>query len=121
MDLLADLEQIIEQQLSDETALRRVVALFQRKLGSIFGNASVRRCQRRYEIDLAVYETPIQGGQAHRMSDRQIREWVRQAALRAHPRLYTRLEVNIGKWTGGRVSQKQFVPVQILVDARPTA
>ncbi len=111
------LSQLTERQLSDETRLRRVTALFQRHLGTIFGNASVRRLNRRYEIDVAVYETPLAGGQTFRMPPRQIKEWIRQAAAKAHPRLYKRLSVDIGQWTTGRVSSKLHVPVKILVDA----
>lgn len=111
------LNQLTERQLGDETRLRRVTALFQRQLGEIFGNATVRRRNRRYEIDVAVYETPLAGGRPFRMPDRQIKEWIRQAAAKAHPRLYKRLSVDIGRWTTGRVSNKLHAPVKILVDA----
>jgi hypothetical protein len=94
-----------------------VVALFQRKLGDIFGNASVRRRNRRYEIDVAVYETPMPGGRSYQMPARQIKEWIRQAAEKAHPRLYKRLTVNIQPWESGRVSHKLFAHVQVLIDA----
>ena len=112
---------LVERQISDATRLRRVTALFQRELGAIFGNASVRRRNRRYEIDVAVYETPLAGGQTFRMPERQIREWIRQAAAKAHPRLYKRLSVDIGRWTTGRVSNKLHAPVKILVDASQTS
>jgi hypothetical protein len=112
------LSQITERQLSDETRLRRVVALFQRQLGEIFGNASVRRHNRRYEINCAVYETPLAGGRSFRMPERQVREWIRQAAAKAHPRLYRRMSVQIGLWTHGHASQKLYLPVQIQVDAK---
>lgn len=111
------LNQLTERQLSDDTRLRRVVALFQRKLGQIFKNASVQRRNRRYEIDVAVYETPMKGGRGYRMPDRQIKEWIRQAAESAHPKLYKRMTVNIGPWTSGRISNKLLAPVRISIDA----
>lgn len=101
--------------------MRRVVALFQRTLGSLFGNASVRRRNRRYEIDVAVYERPTLGGKPYQAPERQIKEWIRQAALRAHPRLYKRLTVNIEPWIIGRKSRRLFAPVKIIVDASPAA
>ena len=55
---------LTERQISDETRLRRVVALFQRRLGDVFGNAQARRRNRRYELDVAVYEKPLPGGRA---------------------------------------------------------
>jgi hypothetical protein len=117
MTVLQVLNQLTERQLSDDTRLRRVTALFQRHLGSIFGNASVRRRNRRYEIDVAVYETPLGGDKTFRMPARQIKEWIRQAAAKSHPRLYKRLSVDIGPWSIGRVSSKYYAPVRILVDA----
>ena len=120
MTVVQTLNRLTERQLSDETRLRRVTALFQRQLGEIFGNASVRRRNRRYEIDVAVYETPLAGGRTFRMPARQIREWIRQAAEKAHPRLYKRLSVDIGRWITGRVSSKLHAPVKILVDASQT-
>jgi hypothetical protein len=111
------LNQLTERQLSDDTRLRRVVALFQRRLGEIFKNASVRRRNRRYEIDVGVYETPMKGGRAYRMPDRQIKEWIRQAAASAHPKLYKRMTVNILPWTSGRVSNRLLAPVKITIDA----
>ena len=117
MTVVQILNRLTERQLSDQTRLRRVTALFQRQLGEIFGNASVRRRNRRYEIDVAVYETPLPGGKTFRMPDRQIKEWIRQAAAKAHPRLYKRLSVDIGQWITGRVSNKLHAPVKVLVDA----
>lgn len=111
------LTEISERQISDDTRLRRVVALFQRELGDIFGNASVKRRNRRYEIDVAVYERP---GRMIKMPDRMITEWIRKAAEKSHPRLYKRMTVNIQPWTTGRVSHKLFAPVKILIDATPT-
>lgn len=109
---------ITERQISDDTRLRRVVALFQRELGGVFGNAKVRRRNRRYEIDVAVYEKPIPAsGEAYRMSRRQIVSWIKQASDRAHPRLYRRLQVDVQPWQVGRVSRKLFAPVRVLVDA----
>lgn len=109
---------IVEQQVSDATRLRRVVALFQRELGEVFGNAKVRRRNRRYEIDVAVYEKPVPGsGRAYRMPPRQITAWVKQAADKAHPRLYKRVRVDVQPWTVGRVSHKLFAPVKVVVDA----
>lgn len=112
------LNRITERQLSDDTRLRRVVALFQRKLGHIFKNASVRRRNRRYEIDVAVYETPMAGGKGFRMPERQIKDWIRVAAESAHPRLYKRMTVNIGPWKTGKLSHRLLTPVQITIDAR---
>jgi hypothetical protein len=114
--LRQNLELILERQISDETRLRRVVALFQRSLGEIFGNAMVRRRNRRYEVDLAVYETPIQGGQSYRMPRRQIIEWIRQAAHKAHPRLYKRLKVDVSPWESGHASHKLYAPVKIYIE-----
>jgi hypothetical protein len=111
------LTRITERQISDDTRLRRVVALFQRELGRVFNNASVRRRNRRYEIDFAVYEQPLPGGRPFQMPDRQINEWIRQAALKAHPRLYKRLTVNIDRWRSGHASKKLFAPVKIFIDA----
>jgi hypothetical protein len=109
---------LAERQLGDATRLKRVVALFQRELGDIFGNARVRRRNRRYELGVAVYEKPVQRtGQAYRMTDRQIRVWIKQAADRAHPRLYRRMRVQTGPWQQGRVSQKLYSPVTIRIDA----
>lgn len=112
------LDEIIERQISDATMLKRVVALFQRELGAIFGNASVKRRNHRYEIDVAVYEKPIAGGESYRMPTRQVQEWVRQAAAKAHPRLYKRLQVNVQPWKHGHASKKLFAPLHITVDAR---
>lgn len=111
------LNQLTERQLSDDTRLRRVVAQFQRQLGQIFKNASVRRRNRKYEIDVAVYATPMGRGRSFQMPERQIREWIRQAAESAHPRLYKRMNVNIEPWITGRVSHKLFAPVKITIDA----
>lgn len=111
------LSEITERQLSDATRLRRVVALFQRELGNTFGNASVKRRNRRYEIDVAVYEKPIPGGHAYKMPTRQVYEWVRQAAAKAHPRLYKRLQVDLQPWQQGRTSKKLFAHLKIMVDA----
>ena len=108
---------LAERQISDRTRLQRVVGLFQRELGAVFGNASVRRRNRRFEINLAVYEKPLVGGRAFQMPDRQIREWIRQAAEKAHPRLYKRLTVAVQPWKSGSVTHRLFAPVQILVDA----
>ena len=109
---------LCEQQMSDDTRLRRVVAFFQRELGDTFGNASVKRRNRRYEIDLAVYEKPIPGGaKPYRMNKRQIVAWIKNAADRAHPRLYRRLRVDVQPWLVGRVSHKQMCPVKVYVDA----
>lgn len=115
------LNQISERQLSDDTRLRRVTALFQRHLGEVFGNASVKRRNHRYEIDLAVYETPLRGGRPYRMPGRMIREWIRQAAEKAHPRLYKRLSVEIQPWIVGHASHKMYAPVKVLVDATQPA
>ena len=112
---------ITERQLSNEMRLRRVVALFQRELGDIFGNATVRRRNRRYEIDMAVYERPLPGGKAYRMPNRQVTEWIRQASVKAHPRLYKRLTLNIEPWRMGHTSRKLFAPVKVLVDATQEA
>lgn len=117
MDTTEILAEIVEQQLSDETRLKRVVAFFQRELGGIFGNARVTRRNRRYEILVAVYEKPLGGTQTYRMPNRQITEWIRQAANRAHPRLYKRLSVQIGQWKQGGFTRKLFTPVNIGVDA----
>jgi hypothetical protein len=117
VDTTEILAEIVEQQLSDETRLKRVVAFFQRELGSIFGNARVTRRNRRYEILVAVYEKPLDSTQTYRMPNRQISEWIRQAANRAHPRLYTRLSVEIGQWKQGGFTRKLFTPVHITVDA----
>ena len=120
MTVTQELQWITERQLSDDTRLRRVVALFQRRLGQIFKNASVRRRNRRYEIDVAVYETPMRGGRGYRMPERQIREWIRQAAETAHPKLYKRMTVNIEPWKSGHVSNKLLAPVRITIDASPS-
>lgn len=112
------LTQLSERQIGDETRLRRVVALFQRDLGRIFGNANVRRRNRRYEIDVAVYEQPLPGGRSFKMPERQIAEWVRQAAQKAHPRLYKRINMQVDPWRMGHASRKLFAPLRIFVDAR---
>jgi len=114
LQILASLS---EQQLSDATRLKRVVANFQRELGATFGNAMVKRRQRRWEIDLAVYEKPLTGTKTYRMPARQIQDWVRQAANRAHPRLYKRLKMEVGAWEMGKRTQKLFAPVKIFIDA----
>lgn len=114
------LDEIVERQVSDETMLKRVVALFQRELGAIFGNVSVKRRNRRYEIDVAVYEKPIAGGHSFKMPTRQVHEWVRQAAAKAHPRLYKRLRVSLQPWKNGHSSKKLFAPLHITVDANQT-
>jgi hypothetical protein len=111
------LAEITERQLSDETRLRRVVAFFQRELGAIFGNAQVRRRNRRYEINLAVYEKPLAAQRNYRMPDRHIAEWIKQAAAKAHPRLYKRLSVQIHPWKQGGFTHKLFAPVTVFVDA----
>lgn len=109
---------LTEREISDSTRLRRVVALFQRQLGDYFGNAQVKRRNRRYHIDVAVYEKPLPGEDAgYKMSERQIKSWVRLAAERAHPRLPKRVAVDVGPWQFGRVSKKLFAPVHIVVDA----
>jgi hypothetical protein len=117
VDTAEILAEIIEEQLSDATRLKRVVAFFQRELGAIFGNARVDRRNRRYEILVAVYEKPLGGDKTYRMPNRQISEWIRQAANRAHPRLYKRLTVQIGKWQQGGFTHKLFTPVTVVVDA----
>jgi hypothetical protein len=95
------------------------VAQFERSLGDIFGNARVRRRNRRYEINVGVYEHPrTDRGQGYRMPERQIREWIRHAAHVAHPRLYKRMTVDVGRWQDGRFSNKVFAPVSIVVDAK---
>lgn len=110
---------LAERQISDETRLRRVVAVFQRELGAIFGNASVRRRNRQYEIQMAVYEKPIPDtGQSYRPAPRRISAWVKHAADRAHPRLYKRIHVDMEPWRVGHSSSKLFCPVRITVDAR---
>ena len=106
--------------MGDATRLRRAVAMFQRNLGKIFGNAGVRRRNRRYEIEVAVYETPIArtgAGRAYRMPERQIRAWIKTAADRVHPRLYRRVRVDVKPWKMGWVSKRVFCPVMINVDA----
>lgn len=108
---------LTERQISDETRLRRVVAFFQRQLGDMFGNVQVRRRNRRYELDVAVYEKPLPGGRAYRMPDRQIKSWIKLAADKAHPRLYKRIRVAVQPWQAGRVSKKLFAPVKVIVDA----
>lgn len=115
------LDEIAERQVSDATMLKRVVALFQRELGATFGNASVKRRNHRYEIDVAVYEKPISGGQSFKMPSRQVHEWVRLAAAKAHPRLYKRLRVNLQPWKHGHASKKLFAPLHISVDASQAA
>lgn len=102
--------------LSDAIRLKRVVAAFQRNLGEIFGNAKVQRRNRRYLINVAVYEKPISGrGQGYRMDAKQIATWVKLAADRAHPRLYRRYKVNVLPWITGHASHKLFAPVKIVV------
>jgi hypothetical protein len=112
---------LTERQISDGTRLRRVVALFQRRLGAIFGNASVTRRNRRYLIDVAVYEKPLRGGRPYRLPPERILAWVLHAAEQAHPKLYTRLRLDIGPWTVGRSSQKEFCRVRIAVAAETQA
>lgn len=105
--------------MGDATRLRRVVALLQRSLGAIFNNASVKRRNHRYIIRIAVYEKPLPGvGQGYRMSAKQIRAWVKQAADRIHPKLYRRMAIEVEPWTTGRFSHKLFCPVNVIVDAR---
>lgn len=108
---------LLERQISDDTALRRVVGLFQRELGDIFHNASVRRRKGQYEIDVAVYEQPTPGGRAFRMTNRQISDWVTRAAAKAHPRLYKRLAIKFEPWRIGASSKRLFTAVKIFVDA----
>lgn len=108
---------LIERQMSDETRLRRAVAIFQRQLGDVFGNASARRRNGRYELDIAVYEKPVPGGRSYRMPDRQIRAWVKLSADRAHPRLHKRLRVEVQPWRMGHASNKLFAPVRVTVIA----
>jgi len=109
---------LVERQISDETRLKRVVALFQRELGAIFGNASVQRRNRQYQIKVAVYEKPIpQSGQSYRPPARRISAWVKHAADKAHPRLYRRLSLNVEPWRAGHASHKLFCPVTVTVDA----
>lgn len=111
------LDELTERQLSDETRLRRVVAFFQRELGAVFGNARVLRRNRRYEVIVAVYEKQLASGRVYRMPSRQIMEWIRQAANKAHPRLYKRMTIDIRPWKVGGFTHKQFAPVFIQVDA----
>src|SRR6516165_11919343 len=100
---------LAERQLSDQTRLKRAVALLQRELGAVFGNAQAQRRNGGYDIQIAVYEKPIPGtGQAFRMPPKQARAWVKYAADRVHPRLYRRLTVDSGSWEQGRVSHKLF-------------
>jgi hypothetical protein len=66
---------------------------------------------------LAVYENPLPGGHSFKMPTRQIKEWIRQAAEKAHPRLYKRLSVDIQSWRQGPVTHRLYAPVKILVDA----
>jgi hypothetical protein len=108
---------LTEREISDATRLRRVVAFFQRQLGGVFGNATARRRNHRYELDLAVYEKPMPGGGAYKMSERQIRTWIKMVADKTHPRLYKRLQVDVQPWRVGRVSKKLFAAVHIIVDA----
>jgi hypothetical protein len=103
--------------MSDATRLRRVVAFFQRQLGDVFGNAQARRRNHRFELDVAVYEKPLPSGNAYKMSEKQIRSWIKLAADKAHPRLYKRVRVDIEPWRVGRASKKLFAPVRIVVDA----
>lgn len=112
------LNALVERELSDDTRLRRTVAFFQRELGEIFGNAQAQRRNRRYEIQIAVYEKPIPGsGRAYRMPEKQIRSWVKVAADRSHPRLYRRVRVDVEPWKVGHATNKAYCPVLVSVDA----
>ena len=115
MTATAVIRELAERQLGNDTRLRRVTAIFQRKLGDIFGNARVRRRRGRYEIDVAVYEKPLPDGTGYRIPEQRIRAWVAHAAGQAHPKLYTRLGLEIGPWAVGRVSNKQFCWLRIIV------
>lgn len=107
-----------QDRLSDATRLKRTVAGFQRNLGDIFGNAQVKRANRRYLLSVAVYEKPLGGtGQAYKMDRKQIVTWVKHAAEQAHPRLHRRMNVQVLPWRMGRVSHKLFAPVKITVEA----
>ena len=112
------ISEIAEQQTSDATRLKRVVAAFQRALGNTFGNAYVTRRNRRYEIDVAVYEQPSKdAGKPIRMDRRTILNRIMLAARQAHPRLVSRMRVDIREWQTGHTSNKLFCPVKVYVNA----
>jgi hypothetical protein len=110
------ISEIVEQQVSDLARLKRIVAAFQRALGTTFGNASVNRRNRRYEIDVAVYEQPSTvAGKPIQMDRKTILNRIMLTARQVHPGLVRSMRVDVKPWQTGHSSHKLFCPVRIYI------